>query len=185
MISYSGLRHGIVIEIDGEPWQVLEYQHNKMQQRAPVLSLKLRHLKSGRIIDRNLPGNQKLAVAQVEQRQAQYLYNDGDMFYFMDMESYDHYPLTRDKLGSTLSFIKEQATVAMTFYRGDPISIELPTHVELRVEDTPPGVKGNTVQGGTKPATLETGLVVQVPLFINPGEIVRIDTRSSQYLERA
>jgi len=185
MISYSGLRHGIVIEIDGEPWQVLEYQHNKMQQRAPVLSLKLKHLKNGRIIDRNLPGNQKLAVAQVEQRQAQYLYNDGDMFYFMDMESYDHHPLTQDKLGNTLSFIKEQTTVEMIFYRGDPISIELPTYVELRVEDTPPGVKGNTVQGGTKPATMETGLVVQVPLFINPGEILRIDTRNSQYIERA
>jgi elongation factor P len=185
MIGYSDLRHGIVIEIDGEPWQVLEYQHNRMQQRAPVLSLKLKHLKTGRIIDRNLPGNQKLVVAQVEQRQAQYLYSDDGIFYFMDMESYDHYPLTQTQLGDTLSFIKEQATVEMTFYRGNPISVELPTYVELRIEDTPPGVKGNTVQGGTKPATLETGLVVQVPLFINPGELVRIDTRSSQYLERA
>lgn len=184
MINYSDLRHGTAIELDGEPWQVLEFQHTKMQQRAPVLYLKLRHLKTGRVITRNVPGNQKLSLAPVEQRQAQYLYNDEHLYYFMDMENYDQLPISKDLMRDALPYLKEQAMVGLVFYRDDPVSIELPTFAELRVKETTSGFRGDTAQGGTKSAILETGLSIQVPLFINEGETVRVDTRSGEYLER-
>lgn len=183
-ISYSELRRGTVIELEEEPWQVLDWKHTKMQQRAPVLTLKLRGLRNGRTIERNVPGNQKLTLAEVDTREAQYLYSDGDLYYFMDNRSFDQHPLTTDKLGDALLYIKEQDMVELVFFRGDPISLELPTYVELRVDDTPPAVRGNTAQGSTKPARLETGLDVQVPFFVNVGEVVRVDTRSGEYLER-
>ena len=185
MIGFGELRRGTVLELDGAPWQVLEYQHNRMQKRAPVLTLKLRSLKTGHVMERNFPGDHKLTLAAVEERQAQYLYQDGESYYFMDMESYDQFPLSVEQLGDALNYLKEQLTVGVVFYRGDPLTVELPTFVDLQVAETPPGFRGDTAQGGTKPATLETGLTVQVPLFINPGERVRVDTRTGQYLERA
>ena len=183
-ISYSELRKGTVVELEHEPWQVLEWKHTKMQQRAPVLSLKLRNLKTGRTMDRNLPGNQKLTLAEVDNTQAQYLYNDDDLYYFMDMQSFDQHLLDKDKLGDAVQYLKEQDIVELIFYNGQPISVEVPNFVNLTVSDTPPSLKGNTAQGSTKPATLETGLVVQVPFFMNIGDKVKIDTRSGQYLER-
>ena len=183
-ISYSDLRRGTVIEIEDEPWQVLEWKHTKMQQRAPVLSLKLRHLRTGRTMDKNVPGNVKLTLAEVDTKEAQYLYSDGDMYYFMDMETFDQHPMTIDVLGNALQYIKELDIVQLVFYNDEPITLELPTFVTLQVTDTPPSTKGNTAQGSNKPATLETGLLVQVPFFVNVGDTVRVDTRTGSYLER-
>jgi len=184
MISYSELRRGTVIDLDGEPWQVLEYQHTKVQQRTPTLALKLRNLKTGRTVDRNLAGNQKLKLAEVEQRQVQYLYRDAETHYFMDLETFDQYPLTETQLGNARNYLKEQLTLQVVVYQGSPITVELPTSVDLKVKDSPPWIRGDTAQGGSKPATLETGLTIQVPLFVHEGDLVKVDTRTAEYLER-
>ena len=183
-ISYSDLRRGTVIVLDDEPWQVVDWKHTKMQQRAPVLTLKLKNLKSGRAMERNVPGNQRLTLAEVDTREAQYLYDEDGHYYFMDMQTFDQFPLGTDQIGDALQYLKEQDMVQLVFYRGDPISLELPTFVELKVTDTPPSLRGNTAQGSTKPATLETGLMVNVPFFVNIGEVIRVDTRNGEYLER-
>ncbi|MFH1560670.1 MAG: elongation factor P [Chloroflexota bacterium] len=183
-ISYSELRRGTVIVLDEEPWQVVDWKHKKMQQRAPVLSLSLRNLRTGRAMERNVPGNQKLTLAEVDTREAQYLYSDGDHYHFMDMQTFEQYPLATDQMGDALQYLKEQDKAQIVFYRGEPIALEMPTYVELQVVDTPPSQKGNTAQGSTKPATLETGLMVNVPFFVNIGEVVRVDTRNGEYLER-
>lgn len=185
MISYSDLRRGMVIELDGEPWRVLEYAHHKMQQQAPTLTLKLRHLKSGQVIERKLPGNRPLSVAEVEHREVQYLYSDGGIWYFMDQETYDQYPLGREQVGEYANYLVDGASAVVVFYNASPLTIEMPTSVELQVAETVPGVRGDSAQGNTKPATLETGMVVQVPLFVNEGEKVKVDTRTGQYLERS
>ena len=166
-ISYSELRKGIVIEIEGEPWQVLDWKHTRMQQRAPVLTLKLRNLRSSRTMERNMPGNHRLTLAEVESRQAQYLYSDGEEYWFMDTENFEQNMMGTTVMGETTQYLKEQDLVQIVFYNGQPISLELPTFVELKVVDTPPSLKGNTAQGSTKPATLETGLRVNLPFFIN------------------
>ena len=183
-ISYSDLKRGTVIELENEPWQVVDWKHTRMQQRAPVLNLKLKNLRTGRSMERNLPGNHRLTLAEVESRQAQYIYADADYYYFMDLTSFDQYPLDSSKIGNSMQFLKEQDHVELIFYNGGPISIELPTFVELKVIDTPPPVKGNTAQGSTKPADLETGLKVNLPFFINIGDVIRVDTRTGDYLER-
>ncbi len=183
-ISYSDLRRGTAIEYEGEPWLVMDWKHTKMQQRAPVLTLKLRSLRTGRSLERNVPGNQRLTLAEVDTREAQYLYSDGDLYYFMDLQTFDQHPLTADMIGDDLNYLKEQDKVELVFYKGAPISLEMPTFVELKVVDTPPSLRGNTAQGSTKPATMETGLTVNIPFFVNNGETIRVDTRNGEYLER-
>ena len=186
VIGVGEVRKGVNIELDGEPYQVLEFSSHKMQQRAPVIRLRLRELRTGRSVDRTFSGyDVKLNIAQVEHRSAQYLYNDDAFYYFMDTRTYDQYPLTREQLGEASHYIKEQVEVEVVFFREEPLTVELPTFVDLEVVDTPPGVKGDTAQGGTKPATLETGLTVTVPLFVNNGGVIRVDTRTGEYLERA
>ncbi len=186
VMSFGDLRKGVTIELDGEPYQVVEYSSHKMQQRAPVVRLRLRELRTGRSIERTFTGyDVKLNRAPVEQRLAQYIYREDDLFYFMDTSTFDQYPMSRDQLGNALNYMVEQIELEVVFYRDEPIAVELPTSVELRVVDTPPGVKGDTAQGATKPATLETGITVNIPFFVNNGEVVRIDTRTGQYLERA
>ena len=135
-------------------------------------------------MERNLPGNHRLTLAEVESRQSQYIYSDGDYYYFMDLASFDQHPLDPSQMGDSIQFLKEQDHVELIFYNGAPISLELPTFVELKVTDTPPPVKGNTAQGSTKPADLETGLKVNIPFFINSGDVIRVDTRTGEYLER-
>jgi elongation factor P len=185
VISFGELRKGVTIELDGEPYQVVEYSHHKMQQRAPVIRLRLRELRTGRSVDRTFNGyDVKLTLAPVEQRAAQYIYQDADQYYFMDTETYDQYPITEAMLGDGLRYLKEQTTVEVMFYREQPISVELPTFVELAVADTPPSIKGNTAAGATKPAVLETGVAVNIPYFVNNGDVVRVDTRTGSYLER-
>ena len=186
VIGIGELRKGVTIELDGEPYQVVEYSSHKMQQRAPVVRLRLRELRTGRSVDRTFSGyDVKLNLASVEQRPAQYLYNDDAFYYFMDTHTYEQYPLTKEQLGNSHLYLRDQVEMELVFFREQPIAVELPTFVELEVTDTPPAHRGDTAQGGTKPATLETGLSVNVPFFVNPGEVIRIDTRTGEYLERA
>ncbi|MBI4339519.1 MAG: elongation factor P [Chloroflexi bacterium] len=185
VIGVGDLRKGVTIELDGEPCQVVEFSSQKMQQRAPVVRLRLKELRTGRTIDKSYSGySVSLPLAPVETRPAQYLYNDGDLYYFMESATFEQYSLNREQMGRAMDFIKEQMEVQVMFYKDNPISLELPTFTELRVVDTPPSTRGNTAQGSTKPARLDTGLVVNVPFFVNNGDTVRVDTRSGEYLER-
>ena len=185
-INFRDLRRGVAIELDGQPYEVVDYERHKMQQRAPVTRLKLRKLRDGKLVERTFQSyTTEFALAQVEDRPAQYLYTDGGFYNFMDMESYDQYQLSKDQLGDAINYLKEQTIVDVIYYNQEVVNVRLPTFVELEVVETAPGFKGDTAQGGTKPATLVTGLTVQVPLFITNGEKLRIDTRSGQYVERA
>ena len=185
-IGFGDLRKGVTIEVDGQPYEVVDYERHKMQQRAPVTRLKLRNLKDGRVIERTFQSyTTEFSLAQVEERPAQFLYTDGRFYNVMDMETYDQYQLSKEQLGDAVNYLKEEAIIDVIFYNNNVINVHLPTFVELEVVETPPGFKGDTAQGGTKPATLETGITVQVPLFISNGEKIRIDTRSGDYIERA
>ncbi len=184
-INFSDLSRNMVIELDGQPWQVMDYERHKMQQRAPVTRIKLKNLISGAVVERTFQRyDTDFTVAEIDNRETQYLYTDGNYYYFLDQETFDQYELTRAQLGSTLDYLKENMLAEMVFYRGSPINVNLPTHVELAVVDTPPAFRGDTAQGGNKPATLETGLRINVPMFIIPGAVVRVDTRTGQYTER-
>jgi len=185
-IGFSELRKGIAIEVDGQPYEVMEYTRVKMQQRAPVVRLKLRGLLDGKVLERAFQSYTNVfTLADVEYSPAQYMYYDGEFYHFMNTENYDQYELTKEQLGDSTLYLKEGLEPELLFYRGRPISVRLPIAVELQVAQTPPGLRGDTAQGGTKPATLETGLSVQVPLFVQSGDVVKVDTRTGQYLERA
>ncbi len=184
-INFSDLSRNMVIELDGQPWQVMDYERHKMQQRAPVTRIKMKNLLSGAVVERTFQRyDTDFTVAEIDNRETQYLYTDGTYFYFLDQETFDQYELNRETLGDTLNYLKENMIVEMVFYKGSPINLNLPTHVELAVADTPPAFRGDTAQGGNKPATLETGLRINVPMFITPGTIVKVDTRTGQYTER-
>jgi elongation factor P len=184
-INFSDLSRGLVIELDGAPWEVMDYERHKMQQRAPVTRIKMKNLLSGAVVERTFQRyDTGFTVADVDNRSTQYLYTDGNFYYFLDQETFDQYDLTKAILGPALEYLKELAMVDVILYNGSPISVKLPTHVELAVTETPPAFRGDTAQGGTKPATLETGLRVNVPMFITPGTVIRVDTRTGEYTER-
>ena len=184
-INFSDLSRGLVIELEGQPWQVMDYERHKMQQRAPVTRIKLKNLISGAVVERTFQRyDTAFSVADMDNREVQYLYTDGEFFYFLDLETYDQYDLTRGLLGSNLDYMKEQMVVELLLYNGAPITVNLPTHVELEVKETPPAFRGDTAQGGNKPATLQTGLRINVPMFITNGAVVRVDTRTGEYTER-
>jgi elongation factor P len=185
-IGYGDLRKGMAIELDGEPYSVVDYERSKMQQRAPVLRIKFRDLRTGRLVDRTFQGfDVKLVMASVDRRKAQYIYDEDNLRYFMDTKTFEQFPLTEEQIGDSLRYLVEQITVDLVFFRDKPIALELPLMVELKVAETPPGNRGDTAQGGSKPATLETGLVTQVPLFVNEGETIKVDTRTGEYLSRS
>ena len=185
-IGYGELKKGMAIELDGQPYLVVDYERSKMQKRAPVMRIKFRDMRTGRLVDRTFQGfDVKLTQASVDRRSAQYIYNEDTLYYFMDTKTFDQLPLTREQVGDALQYLVEQTTADLVFYNDEPIAIELPLAVGLKVVETPPGVRGDTAQGGTKPATLETGLVLQVPFFVNEGETIKVDTRTGEYLSRA
>ena len=185
-IGYGDLRKGMAIELEGEPYLVVDYERNKMQQRAPTMRIRFKEIRSGKVLDKSFSGyDVKLTPADVERRSAQYIYDEDDLCYFMDVDSYDQLPLSKDQIADELNYLVEEMTVDLVFFQDQPISIELPITVDLKVVDSPPGLKGDTATGATKPATLETGLQIQVPLFVNEGESVKVDTRSGSYLSRA
>ena len=185
MIDAGELRKGAAIELDGEIYQILEYQHVKMQQRQPVVKLKLRGVRSGNFTERNFQSGDKVTPAFLEHRPVQYLYNDGDLYYFMDNESYEQIMLTSAQIGEGTNYLKEGLELEILTCKGDTVTIELPITVELQVAETEPGLKGDRATAGTKAAKLETGATIQVPLFINTGDIVRLNTRSGEYVEKA
>ena len=184
MISGGELRKGIIIELDGTLYQVVDYKHVKMKRTA-LARVKLRDLSAGHTTERSFQSDDKLVRARLDSRPMQYLYNDEDVYHFMDVESFDQIEINRDRLGDTLNYLKEGFTVEVSSYKGEVVDIESPVAVELEVTATEPGFKGDTATGGSKPATLETGLTVQVPLFINEGDIIKVDTRTGEYLERS
>jgi len=184
MISTNDLRPGVTVEIDGEVYVVVDFQHVKPGKGAAFVRTKIKNVKTGQAFERNFRAGEKLNRAVVERKSMQYLYQDGDTYYFMDNKTYEQIPLSKEQLGDAVLYLKENLEVMVMFYEGVPIGVDLPTFVELTVVDTEPGFKGDTATGGSKPATLETGAVIQVPLFIEKGDVVRVDTRTGEYLSR-
>lgn len=184
MISTNEFRKGGKIEYKGEPCEIVDFQHVKMGRGGAIVRTKMKSLRTGSVLEDTFRSGEKLETPQLEERAMQYLYAEGDMHYFMDTESYEQIPLTTVQLGDVKKFLKENMTVKVLNYRGKPLTVELSNFVELKVAKTDPGYKGDTASGGSKPATLETGAVVKVPFHINEGDVVRIDTRTSEYIER-
>lgn len=184
MINATELRKGVVIELDGKLYQVLDYQHIK-QKRTALARVKLRDIQAGHAFERTFKSGEKFVRARLEFQNMQYLYNDGNLYYFMDEETFEQISLNLDQLGDTINYMKEGMSLQISSYKGEVVGVELPVSVELQVASAEPGVKGDTVTAGTKPATLETGITVQVPLFVNEGDIIKVDTRTGTYLERA
>ncbi|MFW6021902.1 MAG: elongation factor P [Halanaerobiaceae bacterium] len=184
MISTNEFNTGLTIEMDGKVYEILEYQHSKMGRGGALVKTKLRDIENGGIIEKTFRGGEKVARARIDQREKQYLYRDNEDYIFMDMETYEQISLDIEQLGHKVNYLKENMVLEVTMYEGRPIGVELPIFVELAVAETQPGIRGNTVSGGSKPATLETGAVVQVPLFIDIGDIIKVDTRTGEYIER-
>ncbi len=183
MISGSELRKGVIIELEDKLYQVIDYQHVKMKRTA-LAKVKLRDIRGGHTIEQTFQSDQKFTRVRLEFRDMQYLYNDGDLYYFMDTESFEQMPINAGQLGDAINYLKEGMSLQVSSYQGELVSVELPITVELEVADTGPGFKGDTATAGTKPATLESGITIQVPMFINKGDTIKVDTRSGSYLER-
>ncbi len=184
MISTNELRNGLTIELDGVVYSVVEFQHVKPGKGAAFVRAKLKNVETGGVQERTFRAGEKVNRAHVERKEMQYLYDAGDFYTFMDTETYEQINISRDIIGDDIKYLKENETITVIMYSGRIIGIELPYYVELVVADTAPGVKGDTAAGGSKPATMETGLVVNVPFFINIGDKIRIDTRTNEYLDR-
>ena len=185
MISAGDFRNGITLEIDGQVVQILEFQHVKPGKGAAFVRTKLKNVINGGVVERTFRPTEKFPAARIDRVDMQYLYSDGDLYNFMNVETYDQIALNSDLVGDALKFVKENEMVKVCSYNGSVFSIEPPLFVELEVTDTEPGFKGDTATGASKPATVETGPQVNVPLFINIGDKVKIDTRTSEYLGRA
>ncbi len=184
MISTGDLRKGIAIELDGELWQILDFHHIKMGRGSAQIRIKLRNVKRGQTVDRTFQAGEKWPRAILDKRPVQFLYRDGDDFHFMEDESYEQFHLTADQLGEVTDYLIEGMTLDRTTYEGETIGVELPISVELKVVETEPGFAGDTQSGAKKPATLESGLVVQVPIFVDEGDTIRVDTRTGEYQTR-
>jgi elongation factor P len=185
MVSTNDLRNGMVLSLDGQLWQVLFFQHHKPGKGQAVVRTKLRNVKTGAVVDRTFPADSKVDQAILDKREMTYLYRDGQRFVFMDSETYDQVPIDEAVLGDATNWLVENQTVYVAMHEGVPIAVELPAAVELTVAHTDPGLKGDRVSGATKPATLETGVTIQVPLFVETGDRVRVDTRTGEYITRA
>ncbi len=185
MISSNDFRNGVTIEIDGQVFSVIEFQHVKPGKGSAFVRTKLRNVKTGAVVERTFNAGEKMPRAHVDRHEMQYLYANGDEYSFMDTETFEQVSLTSTELGDALHFLKENMTIALLQFQGTIIGVDLPNSVELEVVETDPGLRGDTATGGTKPAKLETGYVVRVPLFIENGDKLIIDTRSGEYLSRA
>jgi elongation factor P len=185
MYSTADFRRGLKIEIDGKPFVIVEFQHVKPGKGGAFVRTKLKNLETGQVLDQTFRSGAKVGKPDLEEKYVQYLYQEGDQYVFMDTQTYDQVYVHRDYLTEAIPFMHPNIEVQLLYFKGRPIGVELPTFVVLEVTETEPGVKGDTATGATKPATLETGHVVQVPLFINQGDKLKIDTRTGEYLERA
>jgi len=184
MISTGELRKGVVIDLDGDLWQILDYHHIKMGRGSAQVRIKLRNVKKGSTVERSFQAGDRWPRVQLDRRPVQFLYRDGDDFHFMEAESYEQFHLTAEQLDDAVYYLKDGMTVDRTSYEGETIGVELPVTVDLRVIETEPGFAGDTQTGARKPATTETGLVVQVPIFVSEGDTIRVDTRTGEYQTR-
>jgi elongation factor P len=185
MVTAGDFRNGVTFEMDGNVMQIIEFQHVKPGKGAAFVRTKLKNVITGAVVEKTFSPTEKFENAYIERKEMQYLYNDGDLYYFMDMETYDQLPLNSDKLSDNFKFVKENTLCKIISYKGNVFDVEPPFFVELEVTETEPGIKGDTATNVTKAATLETGAVIKVPIFINTGDVIRIDTRVGEYLERA
>lgn len=185
MISAGDFRNGVTFDMDGQVVSIIEFQHVKPGKGAAFVRTKIRNIITGAVTERTFNPNDKYPVAYIERKDMQYLYNDGDLYYFMDPESFEQIPINKDVLGDAFRFVKENMECKILSYKGNVFGIEPPNFVELQITETDPGFKGDTATNATKPAKLETGAEIKVPLFINEGEMIRIDTRTGEYMERA
>lgn len=185
MISAGDFRNGVTFELDGKLYQVVEFQHVKPGKGAAFVRTKIRNIKTGSTIEKTFNPNDKMPKARIERKDMQFLYKDGDLYYFMDEETYEQTPIGKEVLGDAMKFISENMSVQMLLHNEDIFAVEPPKFVELEVTETDPGFKGDTATGANKPAIVETGAQVKVPLFVNQGDKIRIDTRTGEYMERA
>lgn len=185
MVSAGDFRNGVTFDVDGQVFQIIEFQHVKPGKGAAFVRTKIRNVISGAVVEKTFNPSDKFPTAFVERKDMEYLYNDGDLYYFMDQESFETVPIDRSKLGDAFKFVKENMMVKILSYKGVIFGTEAPNFVELVVTQTEPGVRGDTATNVTKPATLETGAEIRVPIFINEGETIRVDTRTGEYMERA
>ncbi len=185
MITAGDFRNGVTFEMDGKVYSIIEFQHVKPGKGAAFVRTKIRDVINGGVTERTFNPTEKFPTAYVERKDMEYSYNDGDLYYFMDPETFDQVPINRGDLGDAFKFVKEGMTCKVLSYKGNVFGIEPPYFVELEVTKTDPGFKGDTATNATKPATLETGAEIKVPLFINEGDMIRIDTRTGEYMERA
>ena len=185
MVSAGDFKNGVTFEMDGNVFQVIEFQHVKPGKGAAFVRTKMKNVITGAVIERSFSPTDKFDSAFIERKDMQYSYSDGDLYYFMDMESFDMVPLNKEVLPDSFKFVKEEMICKLCSFKGNVFSVEPPTFVELEVTDTDPGFAGNTATNTLKPATLETGAEIKVPLFIEVGEIIKIDTRTGEYLSRA
>jgi elongation factor P len=184
MIDAGELKRGITIELDGQLYQVLDYQHIKIGRGSAQVRLKLRDVRAGHTTERSFQASETFTRAFLERRPAQYLYNDGSLYHFMDTKSFEQIPIDKSMLGDVLNYLKDGSNLEILTHKGKSMGIQLPVSVELKVTETGPGFKGDTASAGSKPAELETGMTIKVPFFINTGDIIKVDTRSGEYLER-
>ncbi len=183
-VNTNQFKNGMHIELEGSPWRIVEFQHVKPGKGGAFVRTKLKNVRNGAVIDRTYRADEKLEQAIIDKREMQFLYRESDDYVFMDTDNYDQIHVAPVALGDAANYMVEQAIAIIAFYQGDIVSVEIPASVELSVTETEPGMQGDRVSGARKPATLETGLVLQVPLFINPGDRVKVDTRSGDYITR-
>ena len=184
MIMAGDFRKGVTVEIDGVVWSIADFQHVKPGKGAAFVRTKLKNVMTGAVLERTFSPTDKYPLAHIETKDMEYLYSDGELYYFMDIETYEQIPLNFEQVEDAIDFIKENDQVKMRFYKGSAFSVEAPNFVELKVTETEPGFKGDTATGTTKPAVVETGYHIAVPLFVNEGDIIRIDTRTGEYMSR-
>jgi len=185
MISAGEFRNGVTFELDGQVMQIVEFQHVKPGKGSAFVRTKIRNIINGGVVERTFNPTERFPTAFIERKEMQYLYKDDSLYYFMDTETYEQIPINADTLDSNFKFVKENELVKVLSFKGNVFGVEPPTFVELEITDTEPGVKGDTATNTLKNATLETGAVIKVPLFVNNGDVIRIDTRTGEYLERA
>ena len=185
MITAGDFKKGVTVEWDGGVWTIVDFQHVKPGKGAAFVRTKIKNVMTGAVIERTFNPTDKMPRAVIETKEMQYLYNDGDLYYFMDPETFEQTPLSKDAVEDAIKFVKENVNVTIRYFKGNAFSVEAPNFVDLEVTKTEPGFKGDTASNTYKPATVETGYQVQVPLFINTGDMIRIDTRTGEYMERA
>ena len=185
VISTNDFKTGVSVEIDGDAYMVVDFQHVKPGKGSAFVRTKLKNVRTGNVLEKTFNAGEKLPKAHLQRKEMQYLYNDGEAYIFMDLESFDQLPITEQQMGDKVKYLKENMNAFVLFFQGNIIGVDIPGQVTLEVVDTEPSIKGGTASGGSKPATLETGAIVRVPFFVNVGDMIRVNTETGEYIERA